>query len=42
METVAGEGAAKLSPDDESDEAYWCGYEHGQSNRKSLLEKHQA
>ena len=38
----AGEGAAKLSPDDESDEAYRCGYERGQSYQKSLREKHKA
>lgn len=36
------ESAAKLSPDDESDEAYRRGYERGRSYQKSLREKYKA
>jgi hypothetical protein len=36
------ESAAKLSADDESDEAYRRGYERGRSYQKSLREKHKA
>lgn len=36
------EGAPKLSSDDESDEAYRCGYERGCSYQRSLREKHRA
>jgi hypothetical protein len=38
----AEESAKKLSPDDESDEAFKCGYERGQSYQKSLRERHKA
>lgn len=37
-----GEAAAKLSPDDEADEAYRHGYERGRSYQKSVREKHKA
>ena len=38
----AEESTKKLSPDDESDEAFKCGYERGQSYQKSLRERHKA
>jgi hypothetical protein len=34
--------AKKLSPDDESDEAFRCGYERGQTYQKNLRERHKA
>src|SRR5882724_1583465 len=38
----AEESAKKLSPDDDSDEAFKCGYERGQSYQKRLRERHKA
>ena len=36
----AGEEGKKLSSADESDEAFWCGYERGCSYQKSMQERH--